>query len=525
MGGAFLYLTVCSIRNTLAVRLRRLRQPRYLLVAVGLAVYAGSIMFSRPSHGLFAIPPDYRQIVDVSAVVVLTIFLGLVWVLPNSAALPFTLAEVQFLFPAPVTRRQLIGYKICRLLLTAGALSTFFTVLMAAPRPGAAASFFGRTFVVMAVMTLYQVGVALHRKRTDEGLRVRGRHRLATTATGVAVMPVVGWVLARTALGAPGELVLVLPVALAIAAACSIWILLSDTAFEEAAAESAEKVQLAIKSGQVLRPRLRRDRASAFTLAPQGRLETAILWKNWMLIRRMPLAVIGFGIFIGTCFVAGIWIGGARFDRDVAGFICFVLAALIVLFGPSMIAADLRQDLAHLALIKSWPVSGPAVFRGELLAPLIALSLALLLPVAAGSFLVAKMPVGEATLAARVGLAITTLLVSSSVVLVLLVVHNGIAVSFPAWVRVTPGGGAGHGAIEAMGQNMVTLYGGMLAALIASIAPAAGAAATWLLLGASPVTQLTAAAMFAALLVLECAAAVELLGRVLDRVDLQDVGP
>ncbi len=523
MAGAFLYLTVCSIRNSVRIRLRRLRQPRYLVIALGLALYVGSILFSRPPQGFFTIPADSRQLAGLAAAIVLTGLLGLAWVLPNSVVLPFTSAEVQFLFPAPVSRRQLIGYKISRLMLATAALSIVFTMILAPPRMLAAASVAGRAFVVMAVMTLYQTGVSLHRKRTDEGMRARGRHRPGITAVALALLPAFGWALARVALGSAGELAVVLPITAALVVGCGFWILQSDAAFEEAATESAEKIQRAIKSGSVLRPRLRPDRASAFALAPQGRLESAILWKNWMLIGRTPWASIGFGVFILTSFVGGLWIAGARLDRDIIGLICFVVALAIILFGPNVIRADLRQDLANLALIKSWPVSGAAVFRGELLAPLIALALGLVVPVLLGCVVVEKVFIGGSTVGARASLAVVALLVGSSVMLALLVIHNGVAVSFPAWVRVTPGGGAGHGVIEMMGQNMVMLYGGMLVALIASIAPAGAAAAAWFLFGGSPTTQLIAGALFAGLLFLECAAATEVLGRVLDRIDLQDV--
>ena len=524
MGGAFLYLTVCTLRNSIRIRVRRLRQPRYLVITAGLMLYVASMLFSRPPQGIFTIPPDYQRVAELGAAVVLTILLGLAWVLRNSVALPFTSAEVQFLFPAPVSRRQLIGYKLSRLMLTAAVLSSLFPLMISPPRLVPVLSVAGRTFLVMTLMTLYQTGVGLHQRRTNEGMRVRGRHRLAITATALVLMPVFGLVMARAALGSPGEVAAVLPIAAVLATGCALWILQSDAAFEEASAESAEKVQRAIRSGQVLRPRLRADRDSGWALASEGPIETAILWKNWMLIQRTPFAMIAFGMFLLTCFVGGLWIAGASFGRDEIGLICFVVAIAVVLLGPSMVTADLRQDLAHLAIIKSWPVSGAALFRGELLAPLCALALALVIPVALGSSLVDKVFIGEPTLAARASMATAALLVGSAVILTLLVVHNGVAVSFPAWVRVIPGGTAGHGPIEMMAQNMVTLYGGILAALVASIVPAGAAVAAWFLLGGSPMTQLLAAGLFAGLLLIECTAAVEMLGRVLERIDLQDVG-
>ena len=521
--GAFLYLTVCSIRNSVRLRLRRLRQPRYLAITIGLLIYVGSMLASRPPGGIFAIASAYRQPVDLAAIGIATLLLGLVWVLPNALALDFTSAEVHLLFPAPVSRRQLIGYKIWRLLLGAAATTVIFTLMIAPPRPLPAAGFAGRAFVVLAVMALYSTGVSLHRKRTEQGLRVAGRRRVAIAAAALVATPAISWVLARVALGSARELLVVVPIAAVVLIACGVWILRSDAAFEEAAAESAEKVRLAVQGGYRLRPRLRANRSSRFVLAPHGPIETAILWKNWTLIGRMPWSAIAFGLFILICFVAGFGMAGEPFDRDVIGFVAFVLAAAVVLLGPGMVTVDLRQDLAHLALIKTWPVRGAAIFRGELLAPLLALALGMSVPILVGSALTEHLLFGPPTLAGRASFGAAALLIGTTLALAQLVIQNGIAVTFPAWIRIVPGGGGG-GAIEMMGQKMITLYGGMFGMVIAAIVPAGAAFAAWFLPGPSWTESLVPGVVFSAILVVECLAATEVLGGILDRADLQDVG-
>src|SRR5215203_3345766 len=109
MADAFLYLTVCSIRNSIRTRVRRIRQPRYLAITLCLLLYLGSMLFSRPAAGIIAIPANYRHLMELSVMAVTTLLLGLAWVLPNSMALQFTSAEVHLLFTAPVSRRQLIA--------------------------------------------------------------------------------------------------------------------------------------------------------------------------------------------------------------------------------------------------------------------------------------------------------------------------------------------------------------------------------------------------------------------------------
>ena len=49
-------------------------------------------------------------------------------------------------------------------------------------------------------------------------------------------------------------------------------------------------------------------------------------------------------------------------------------AAFAILFGPQMVTGDLRRDLAHMAVIKTWPVRGAALVRGEVAAPAAVLS-------------------------------------------------------------------------------------------------------------------------------------------------------
>ena len=493
------------------------------MIALGLILYAGSMLWNRPAAGVLAIPSAYRENSEVAAALIATLLLGLAWVLPNSLALAFTLAEVHLLFPAPITRRQLIGYKLSRLLIGAVGTSLLVTLFVAPPRLLPAAGFAARTFVILAIMTLYQTGVSMYRKRAEQGAGGPAGPRIAVITAAVMIMPAAGWMVARFALGEPSELVYTLPLAAALLTACWVWILRSDAAFEEAAAESAEKVRRAGMHGSRTRPRLRPNRSSGFNLAPHGPLETAILWKNWMLITRPSRGAVLAGAVLLVSVSAGVWFSAdAAHGRSLVGFLSFVTAGIVVLMGPTMLRVDLRQDLAHLAMIKTWPVRGAAVFRGELLAPLIALSLGAALPILLGAALDDRMTLSAgAPLALRAQVAAAALLVAASVVLAQLVIHNGIAVTFPAWVRVTPG--AGVGGVEVMGQTMVTFYGGLFALMLAVILPASAAGGAWFFVSGSGVAWLVPAAVFAAVLGVECVIATELLGSVLDRTDLQDL--
>jgi hypothetical protein len=174
-----------------------------------------------------------------------------------------------------------------------------------------------------------------------------------------------------------------------------------------------------------------------------------------------------------------------------------------------------------LPLLKTWPVSGAALIRGEVLAPtVIATSfawLALLLAFVLG----AGERAGGAWAALgeyRPSILAAAFILAPAVVAAQVVAHNGLAVLFPAWAAV---GATRARGIDAMGQRML-LLAGMLFTLLVSLLPgvaaaAAFAAVVYLLAGT---VLVVAPAMLAALVVAaECWVAVEGLGRVLDRTD------
>ena len=72
------------------------------------------------------VSPEHLQLFELGGALVLFVIVLLAWIIPHErAALTFTEAEVAFLFPAPVTRRTLIHFKLLR-----SQLRIFFSVLL-----------------------------------------------------------------------------------------------------------------------------------------------------------------------------------------------------------------------------------------------------------------------------------------------------------------------------------------------------------------------------------------------------------
>jgi len=259
-------------------------------------------------------------------------------------------------------------------------------------------------------------------------------------------------------------------------------------------------------------------------LAPVGPPETAILWKNLILVGRyvslrtllrlLPLIIV-FGLVARGS-------GSAGMTAFVAT-LCVPLTAFAVLLGPQMMRNDLRQDLAQLATLKTWPVRGAAILRGEVLAPTVIVTAVTWLLI-----LTAAILAGEASLPGRaaselmrhrVSYALAAAILGPALILSQTVVQNGLAVLFPAWISV---GASRARGIDAIGQRLLLMAANLLA-LALSVLPAAviaGLAALAVYWLTGTILIVVPAIIITVVVGAECWLATELLGRVLDRTDV-----
>jgi hypothetical protein len=565
MVDAFVYLAACSFKNRVRRRLRRLREPRYVVGLIVGLLYLYFAFFRRSGRR----QPTASASAMAAAVAPLQ-FLGslflfatavIAWVWPSGRPpLPFSRAEVQFLFTAPVTRRQLVHYMLWRSQIAILFGSAITTLLL---RPGSLAvgwTLMVGIWVVLMTVRLHLMGVALRRlSLASHGASGAARQwlplaavlgavgvlaytlagawtRLQALADGSAVFEELGrlagegaaavvlWpflTLVRLPLSASAnEFWKALPPALALLALNYVWVLRSDAAFEEASAEQAE--QMASRRAAPRAP-VKAAASTPFTLAPDGPPETAILWKNLTLVGRylslrtllrlLPLLIV-FGLVARGESGGGI----AAF----AGRMALPLAAVAVLLGPQVLRNDLRQDLARLPLLKTWPVRGAALIRGEVLAPTVVVTAAawLFLLTAASLGAGPRPETGGNSVfdVSRASLFASAFVLAPALVLSQVVVQNGLAVLFPAWSSI---GSTRARGIDAMGQRIL-LLAGLLLAIAVSLVPGVIVAA----IAASAVYAVTGKLLFvlpafivSAVVLGECWLAVEGLGRVLDRTD------
>lgn len=581
---ASLYIIACSAKNHVRSRLRRLREPRYLAGAIAGGAYLYFAVFmrigaNRGGRRRGGVPPSPPSLPPVAqglwpslAGAGLLVMAGLAWILPSSSTLfEFSQAEVQFLFPAPVSRRQLLIHRLMRSqvgLLFAALVPAFFITA-----PGLSALFqlssipvrLSRSlalWVVFVTVRVYFAGVTLARARLTSG--DAGTRRLAwapllvtSGALAVVVAPLArslwsvppqsmrdaastfsgivetGWPrlvlwpfasLVRPLFAEwPGPFLLAMVSASLVMLATIAWTLRSNEAFSDVS-EEAQRSQEERVASKAAMPRVG---TVTWPLALTGRTETVFFWKNGVQTLRgtnlvavlpflLPLAVI---TVVGA--TARMSATGSRGPAAAFATGSLFLALFWTLMGPQSMRSDLRGDLSHLDLLKTWPVSPAAVIRGELIWPTALLTLCAWLALACGAiFSTVAFP--AFTLTQRLALLVAAIVLVPALVGAQFTVHSAAAVMFPAWVST---GTQRPRGLDALGQRVI-LFGGVMLALIVMVGPGAIAGALIAFVFyrfAGMVSLVPAAVVCLAIVVVEILLVTEMIGAAYDRIDLSHV--
>ncbi len=164
--------------------------------------------------------------------------------------------------------------------------------------------------------------------------------------------------------------------ALVLLVAHYIWVVRAETSFEEASIALAEKrtaLIAAMKEGKyrlgTAKPKARHE---PFRLASTGgRPELAFLWKN-LLSTSAFFRPRTFFVMAGVIVAGWAWLmlsPGHRGTLAIVAGMSLVFAGYTLFFGPQVARQDLRSDLSHADILKSYPLRGWQILLGELLAP------------------------------------------------------------------------------------------------------------------------------------------------------------
>jgi ABC-2 type transport system permease protein len=571
---ALRYLLLHSARNRLRGQVARLKRPRYLLAVLAGALYFGTLLFNSrmPSPLAGSTSSELGQLI-YTAVIFVTIASG--WVLGSDRpALVFSEAEVQLLFPAPISRAGLVRYKVAQ-----AQIVVLFSVLVwviLLRRGGTTLPFWMRAislWIILSTMYLHRVGASLVRTSAVAHGSRGMRNNLIPIVIVTVTVAIVGWTIVRAiptvrsamligdgrealerlttsqplaAILFPFHLLVaplfadsskhwllaILP-AFALMALHYPWVTHTDAAFEEAVADAAAKRARAIAATRDTR---RRPVAIAdgavprpwFALAPTGHPAVAIIWKNVLAytraLRLTTLAILVAGVVVIGAAVY--WeVGDWRELASIGEVLCAIPLVMLIILGPGFVRADLRQDLLQLDQLRSYPLRGSTIVGTEIASTAAILTTMQYLLLAFAVFLAsydvhAPVPIAPATLIALV--ALPTLNAIS------LTVANGAALLFPGWVRLGDGRAAG---IEAMGQNVLAIFVSLFITFIALLPPlivatlvAGGVSAmsshslnAWAFVPAAPVGALVAFG--------ELWLVIKWLGRMFMRTDLAQIEP
>lgn len=575
MIAALLYLQYHTVRNRIITRFKRLKQPKYLIGAIVGGLYFCWFFFGYLLRGLgrrpgadLTVSPELLQLFESVGALALFVIVLLAWIIPHErAALTFTEAEVAFLFPAPVSRRTLIHFKLLR-----SQMGIMFTVLLFTLfSRGAGGSAWIHAlgwWVILSTLNLHFLGSSFARTLLlDRGISNRYRRLLVFGL--VAAMTGAVWIWAKRTLPpldyidrpdfnlirdyaqrfltAGPALYLLYPFRLVVrpflaqdAAAFFIallpalllfglhylWVIYSDVAFEEASVEASQKLAArvaAVRAGNWQgATKKQKARRPWFKLTPIGPAATAVFWKNLIGAGQVVSVRLWISVIIAVAVFIIVFAGRASGQgfSVVMGLLIAIVLGYSLLLGPQLLRLDFRNDLPLADLLKTFPMHGWRIALGEILAPAAVLAVLQWVLLLVGAGLLLFLPAKQEALLLAIALGAAILLPVLDVLLLL--IPNAAVLLFPSWIQTGKDSPRG---VEATGQRLIFALGQMLALMLALLPATAAFVVVFFLLNfvVGPAAAVSLASLAATVILgAEAGLGVMLLGKLFDRFDVTE---
>lgn len=504
---AFLLVTFASFKNKIAVRIRRLRNPRYLVSTIAGLVYFW-FMVLRRSHltvakftavGGLHVGELGR---DITSIFIFAVLL-LPWAAPQqSGGVELSEAEIGFLFAAPLSRAQILLYKLFRsippmvisvvfmtlfgfrqakavgLLVGFGALTVYMMMVgqARARLKLARIGFLIRAAVVVVVAIGFGM-LFLHALGGTEALPLamkafgRGKTQAAIDAMDapfrqplLATLLFLPKVFAGALFPATSlQLFLSMLALMVFGYLCFLLAARVSVSFEEASMVVSQRRlerQLRMQGRRTGRKFLIHGLPPPFRLAPTGPPEVAIIWKNVTAALRMALpALVIVGIIFGVNMAQGLY---ARDNslRSLFTILGLCYSGAFPFFGTAVFTQDLRLDLPRIELLKGYPISGERLVAAELAAPLTIVSVLELMFLSGAAILASRLQSPSALrLAADPKWITLALLFTIPLIGAQLVIRNAAPILLPAWALRSKEDVRG---IVMTGQRLVMLLGNLI---------------------------------------------------------------
>ena len=519
------YLVTRSFVNGVLFRLRRLRQPKYFLGAIlGAAYfyfYFGRFLGGSRMLGGAASGPASPHGPDIGAAILFIATIVLSWILPASrAAIGFTEAEIAFLFPAPITRRTLVIMRLVKSQFALLLFSAFMTLLSGRFHLGSEAWMrIGGWWVIMNTLNMHRLGASFALQRLRERGMADGKRRLVVVLVILVFAALVEFMRRRlpsppdlaTAMSggneimnyvvqllhtgplryvlAPFKLVVapnfahdaatflraLLP-AFGIMALHFAWVVRADVSFEDASIEAAQKraAFLAARGRGELRARGKSDKARTplWRLSPTGFAPFAFVWKS--LLKSGGRRTLGRWAAFFAVLAAGAFALGRAENLTkplvVTAFIigggCYIALLISFVMIGQHSAAQLRQGIAAMDLLKTYPIPGWQIALGELAGPVLLGSLMQWCSLGIGLTLLSIAPPLHSHLGSIAAIAGGIALLLPIFNLSTAILPCAGALLFPGWFRPQENSGPG---IENTGMKLILGIAQLLAVVVAMI--------------------------------------------------------
>jgi hypothetical protein len=329
-------------------------------------------------------------------------------------AITFTPAEIDFLFPGPFSRRQLLGYKIAVTFLTSLLTALFFSVYLlshgawfvAAYAGALLACFFLMLFGMAVGLVANVLGARAHTRARQLVLLVllallllaalhAGGDLLAaspdeilrrveqTPALRVVLEPLRWFIETMTARDLWPDFALYLALSLGVDLGLVVLVFVLDVQYLEASAAASAKIyaQLQrVRSGGVFAA-MRGSRGTAGFSLPGLPWWGGIGPMAWRQLVTAVRSLRGLLLFLGI-FAAALLVPlafGSRGDRPESRLlgqaIAYGLLGVSLVTLPAMITFDFRGDVDRLDVLKSLPVAAWRLVVGQLAVPVLLLTL------------------------------------------------------------------------------------------------------------------------------------------------------
>lgn len=442
-----LLLTLLRLRGRFRRWLRMVKQPKYVIGMLVMLAYwswfiLGRGMSHRPGSSSEWMTPESLAALRLLASTALAGVLSIGFILRTRQPLVFDESEIQHLFTAPIARRSLVRYALFKVQPPILLGSAFSTLVIARGSLAERLERWPSVWLTFTLMFLWSNAIGLWKARIDELPAPRAmRRRIATwgaLAAFWATVAALGWMAWRDVVAsgtfsdfedvrriagvlaherllqivlAPIELPLhaVLASSLGeraigwaaaafVAVALTEWCARSPVRFEEGALERARQVaEIRTKGLGATSTRKASAKARAlrpFALGALGRPETAIVWKNLLLIGRTSLrrasAWSALALAVPLALTALLRAPVPIVATLVS--ISLMLAIMTTISAGAFWRNDLRVDLLHVDQLRTWPISGSRLVASEIVAPTIATTALALwcLALAFGTMLVAS---------------------------------------------------------------------------------------------------------------------------------------